>query len=76
MHSQSPLLTLASLTPLTETPDWLTLLGNVTDSVGGSLVSGSLVGGSLVGGSLVGGSLVGGSLVGGSLVGGSLVGDG
>ena len=48
MHSQSPLLTLPSLTPLTGTPDWLKLLGD--DSVGGSIVGESLVGGSLVGG--------------------------
>ena len=60
MHSQSPLLTLPSLPTLTETSDWLTLLCDVADSVGGSLVGGSLVGGSLVGGSLVGDSLVGG----------------
>ena len=60
MHSQSPLLTLPSLPPLTETPDWLTLLCDAPDAVGDSLVGGSLVGGSLVGGSLVGGSLVGG----------------
>ena len=65
MHVQSPLLTLPSLPPLIEPPDWLTLLCDAPDTVGDSLVGGSLVGGSLVGGSLVGGSLVGGSLVGG-----------
>jgi len=50
MHSQSPLLTLPSLPPLIEPPDWLTLLCDAPDTVGDSLVGGSLVGGSLVGG--------------------------